>query len=596
MSKTGPDRRPTLAFPPASALHGQLEAFARELHDLRARLVRLDAAAGDCAAPLRAPPVRLHDRPEPLDPPAGNPAGTLPPAGAAWWPRAFDTAPRLPTAPGHRCAGLVHEGLPVIAVSCCGLSAEEIVAEIEAVVAEQIKTRAFVALFLTDRAEHLHHFRHQGLDVELVPAEEDLATVPGVTDIATLLRHRMGQIRDTWGISAYRDRGTRPLPWPAEPQEAPRRPEPVVYFYKDYRRHNPYQHLFYLSMPGLSFHPGDIERAASAVAHRPTVFHLNWEEALYRGAGDAAEADARVHSFLDTLDDFLVAGGRLVWTLHNERPHENPFPETHARLAEGIAARCHLAVVHSAEAGRLARERYGVPAERLCEVPHGGYQGVYPADTDRAAARRSLGLPTEGVVFGFIGSVRGYKNVPLLLEAFARLPRGAARLLIAGRQMVPVELPVSDHALGEDLVIRDEFIPDEALSDHVRACDAIVLPFDRVLTSGSMLLALSLAVPVIVPDLPGLRETLDEGVNGLVFPPGDPEALAARMAEVMAMETGEREALAHGAARTARLLEWDWIGRKVARRIRDLFDEETAAGRADGSDRTEANRPEARRA
>jgi beta-1,4-mannosyltransferase len=570
MTKTGPSGFPEAYFPPASGLHGQVETLARELHEARARLVALDAATGESAPALRAPPLRLerctYSMPETAETPP------LPPSDAPWWPRPGGEGVAMAPAPGTRCAGLAQPGVPVLAVSCCGLTEDKTAAAIEAVVSEQIQTRSFVALFVTDDSRCLPLFRYQGLDVELVPSAEDLAACPGALDPDTFLARRIARIRETWGIAAVRDLGTRPLPWAMGPEsELEATLRPLVVFDRDYRRHNPYQHLLHLSIPGLSFRPGRIDSAiASLVGGRDTAFHLNWEESIYRPAEDAAEAERMVSAFLASLDDFLAMGGPLVWTLHNEAPHEDRFPETYKRLAQEAAARSALVIVHSQRAAELARDRYGVAPERLCVVPHGSYHTLYAEDLTRAAARKALGLPVEGAIFGFVGAVRPYKNVPLLIDAFRRLLPGAARLLIAGKQMTPIEFD-NDDLLRDHLILRDETIPETRLSAHLRACDVIVLPFGRILTSGSMMLALSVGIPVIVPDMPSLGEIVMDGVNGLTFPPGDADALAARMQDFLEFDSETRAAMERAAATSARLLSWDWIGRRVSGRMQALF-------------------------
>lgn len=568
------------AFPPASPLHGQVEALARELHDVRARLLELDAAAGQGAPPLRAPPLRFARPVYAALPDAGE--ARLPQDGVPWWPEPHGQAPAMSPGPGTRCAGLAQRGVPVLAVSCCGLTEPETAAAIERSVAEQMQARSYVPLFLTDDSGCLHLFRYQGLDVELVPSARELADCPGASPPGAFLTRRIAGIARTWGVAGYRDLGTRPLPWPhAEVTDPPT--SPVVVFDRDYRRHNPYQHLLHVAMPGLTFRPGPIDRALDMVAAgRPTAFHLNWEEALYRGAADEVEAGTMVAGFLNRLDAFAGLGGRLLWTLHNEAPHEDRFPDLYRRLAEDVGRRSDLVIVHSLRAADLATDLYGVPRDRLCVVPHGSYHDLYPADLTADAARKALGLPPDGVLFGFVGAVRPYKNVPLLIEAFRRLsvsaPDAAVRLMIAGRQTTPLDI-APDDPLADRLILRDGTIPEDKLAAHVRACDAIVLPFERILTSGSMVLAMSLGVPVIVPDLPSLGEMLEDGVNGLVFAPGDADALAVRLTEFVALRPDARAALAQNAATTARLHDWGWIGRRIARRIRALFDPD--AGRQD---------------
>lgn len=574
----------TFQAAPPGRLQGQVEAFARELHDLKARLTALAPDADAGTATIRIPSVQLH---EPAARPSSQkPPGDLPPADAPWWPAPFDETTAMLPSPGHRCAGIRQEDAIATAISCCGLSADMTAAVIEQTIAEQIQTRDFTPLFLTDDAELLHMFRHQGLDVELVPTEAELAASGAMPSINACLARRMQRIKQAWAIVDYSDKGARPLPWPASPA-APVvqwRHAPSIYFFKDYRRYNPYQRLFHYAMPGLSYSPGDLDAALAEVETHPTGFHLNWEEAIFREAEDAAEALAMVEAYLAKLSAFQRAGGRIIWTLHNEVPHENRFPDIYHRLATGVAKLSDLVVCHSRQAGDVARDRYGVDPDVVCVAPHGGYHAFYERADTKAKARRAIGLEETGVLFGFVGAVRSYKNVPLLIEAFTKL-EAEARLLIAGPHFGDVHLEPSAEIAS--IIIRDAVIPDEELALYVSACDVMVLPFDKVLTSGSVLLSLSLGVPVMAPRLKGMADTLQDNLNAMLFDKGDPDALAERMAEFLAMSDASRGNLARNALQTAHLLDWGWIGRMVERRIAALFDTERQPQRQqpNGADR-----------
>jgi glycosyltransferase involved in cell wall biosynthesis len=564
-----------LANPPIAAhrLLGQIESFARELHGLRQRLITLDQMAEDHLPRLTAPPMVLRRGGAAPPLPATRAPGPIPARSSTWWPSPFGEAAPLRPAPGFRCAGLAQATVPAIAISCCGLSAEETIACIDGIVAEQTRTRAFVALYLTDNAQHLHLFRHQGLDLELIPSVAELVQVPGCRTVEAFLAERMCQIRETWGIEGFRDCGTRPMPWPTAVHAVAGKPMPKIFFYRDYRRRNPYQNLLYLSMPGLLAQSGEIDQAILALQRGPTAFHLNWEEAIYREAETPEAAMRIVTGFMASLDLFAALGGKLIWTLHNETPHDDRFPEVYKALARTIASRCDLCIVHSARAGELATDGYGLAPDRLCLVPHGGYHTLYSVTTSRAAARKAINLAGEGVIFGFVGAVRPYKNVPLLVDAFLKLPSGTERLLIAGLQTPDLMV---DESSADAIIQRNATIPEAQLPETIRACDAIVLPFDQILTSGSMVLALSLGVPVIVPAHPSLCETIFDEVNGLTFKPGDAESLAQTMTAFLNLSAAERAQMGAKALVTAQLADWDWIGRRLSARILALFEGDQA--------------------
>jgi glycosyltransferase involved in cell wall biosynthesis len=75
--------------------------------------------------------------------------------------------------------------------------------------------------------------------------------------------------------------------------------------------------------------------------------------------------------------------------------------------------------------------------------------------------------------------------------------------------------------------------------------------------------AMNAGTPVVATRVGGLAEVVDDGVTGRLVPPGDPEALAAAVLEVL----GDREAM--GAAGRERARRWhaDGYARRVGRLI-----------------------------
>ncbi|MEZ5824348.1 MAG: glycosyltransferase [Geminicoccaceae bacterium] len=567
-------------FEPPSRLHLQLEEQAREIHVLRRRLGDTLDELGRLETELRAPPLGRQLRGSYADR-GPNEAGRCPGDHiGAWWHRPA-ARPALRPAPGHRCAGLVDPAAPVVAVSMCGLERSEAVERLELVAEQQIENRSFIPLFITDRRHDIDLFRFQGYDVELLPTEEELENCRGAMSAEEFIDSRWAQLVEAWAASCLLDLGRRTLPERAR-RSPVATPRPLVIFWKDYRRYNPYQHLLYNTLGGFEAMPGTIEEALIAVEQRGaaamTIFHLNWEEAVYRPARGIEEAADMADTFLSRVDAFIELGGRLIWTVHNTEPHENAEPAVFDRLSRAIAARAEAVIVHSGSAGEFAIERFGVDTDRLIVEPHGNYRPIYSVEEDSAAAKKRLGLPDDGkTVFGIIGNIRPYKNAPLLLEAFSALPRGQGRLLLSGRQEPALPLTRLPQAVRSELVMFDSVVSDEDMPTHIAACDVIVLPYRRILTSGSVMLALSLARPVIVPDVPPLRETVRDGETGYLFTPGDSASLRGALARFLDASAVAEARMRDNAVAIADLHDWRWIGRAISSRLKELLAVRTAA-------------------
>ena len=124
--------------------------------------------------------------------------------------------------------------------------------------------------------------------------------------------------------------------------------------------------------------------------------------------------------------------------------------------------------------------------------------------------------PTPELVDSSFRPVQEYKGVDDLLSAFSAIPDGiAAHLTVAGKCDDP-ELRSRLHELadttGARVVLRLEHVPEEEVALLFAATEVVVLPFRRVTTSGSAMLALSHGKPLIVPDLPGLADLPDKAV------------------------------------------------------------------------------------
>lgn len=199
-----------------------------------------------------------------------------------------------------------------------------------------------------------------------------------------------------------------------------------------------------------------------------------------------------------------LLGLRLAWTAHNVLPHSPVF-------ADDVAARrtlvrhADLVFVHSSSTiAELAT--VGAEPQRTVTIRHGP---LGPAGVIQPRGPASEESPRE---FLFFGNVTPYKGVEELLDAYTSLPRQVrARLTIAGQCSDP-ELRAR-LAATPDLSLRLERIPEDEIAELMASADVVVLPFRRVTTSGSAILALAYGRPLIVPELPGLSDLPAEAVS-----------------------------------------------------------------------------------
>ena len=176
---------------------------------------------------------------------------------------------------------------------------------------------------------------------------------------------------------------------------------------------------------------------------------------------------------------------------------------------------------------------------------------------DQVRCREELGLPGDRKIFLCTGSVRHYKGADILARVFSTLEAPGAFLVIAGK--------IVDEAVGgriaalagrhpDRIRFLPGFVPDEKIGKLLQAADAVVLPYRRIHMSGTLLLALSYARPVLAPDLGLLREYLPEGA-GILYDPTDPGGLGKALLQAV-----EWDALEMGRKGRAFMERLDWAG------------------------------------
>jgi glycosyltransferase involved in cell wall biosynthesis len=305
-------------------------------------------------------------------------------------------------------------------------------------------------------------------------------------------------------------------------------------FFPDYRVANPYQRLLY-DHAGAELHPrpGTVTDALTLLRRKAdgshVIFHLHWEDAAYRNEADEPQAWAAAQAFLSELEMFADAGGRILWTLHNTAPHDGRWLAVHKALVGRLPQLVDLVHVHSHAAADWAALRLGVDPARIAIVPHGNFLPLYhPMNGSAAGVRARIGLPEDGRILLLFGRLGAYKGAEALLQALAGLDAPDLHLVVAGREVDPLEpllAPLAPPVLAR-IHRRKGDVAEEDVEPLFAAADAVVLPYRSILTSGTALLALSLRRPVIAPAFPSLRELLEDGSDALLYPPDDPGGLA----------------------------------------------------------------------
>ena len=238
----------------------------------------------------------------------------------------------------------------------------------------------------------------------------------------------------------------------------------------------------------------DLAKQKKGEEFRQDVYHFNWfDQSL---------------SFASFLYRFYIllrvifARKRIVWTIHNTVPHGGV--PAYNRILRALLLRF-SSVIHIMSEGSRELPYLQPYLHKVELVPHGDYFGSYPeCDAD---IRKRFNIAEGTPIVLFLGAVRPYKNIEILLDAF---DFDDAALLICGnvRPREYLNKLTASVAGHKNVIFAPEFVPDSELSAYLRASAFLVAPYsyESALNSGTVLLACSYGKTVVCPDIAGVRD------------------------------------------------------------------------------------------
>lgn len=282
------------------------------------------------------------------------------------------------------------------------------------------------------------------------------------------------------------------------------------------RKDNPYNFLLYSHLQKLGvtvMDLGDVMRSPRQLWRvfwqGVDILHIHWPEY----ALSLPLSRMLLHGF--TLFVFSLwhrsRGGKVVWTVHNLSPHEDRYPflerQFYRALAHVVDGLIFLTETSRSLFQRDEKMRF-FKHQPATIIPHGHYLPVYPDRLSKGEARKLLNLPPDSKVILFFGALRPYKGVEELLVAAKDFSSEDFLFLIAGRPLSEDYKKQLMRITGgcSHIQFHPWHIPDEKVPLYYSAADLMVLPYKEILNSGTVFLALTFGVPVVVPRLGSLKE------------------------------------------------------------------------------------------
>jgi len=239
---------------------------------------------------------------------------------------------------------------------------------------------------------------------------------------------------------------------------------------------------------------------------------------------------------------------------HNVLPHERSRVDL--LLAGRVFPATDAFLVHSESDAERLREI--LPHALMRVHPHPRYDAFGDDAPTREEAREALGVEADEKVALFFGYVRAYKGLDLALRALAASRESKLRLFVVGEfyeDRGPYDALIEELNLNDRVRVVDRYVANEEVAGYFQAADLVLQPYRSATQSGIAQIAFAFGKPVLATAVGGLPEQIEDGVSGLLVPPGDHEALA-RATDRFFAEPELRDTLSRGIADAAERFSW----------------------------------------
>ena len=296
---------------------------------------------------------------------------------------------------------------------------------------------------------------------------------------------------------------------------------------------------------------------------QPLKDWLHWPVEASLGRCDAV--------FYHSLDVQPQRWGRKVVTIHDLMPmtHADYYPDTDAahfkRKVPGIVRDADALVAVSQYTKDMLVDRFDADASRITVVHHGvDPRFVRPDAGSVASLRAKLGLVRPYLLF--VGTAEPRKNLPRLLDAYARL-RGAGHpdlcFVIAGKAAWGSQAlrdRIAQLALQDDVVLTGP-VDSADLPALYAGADVFSLPSIAEGFGMPLLEAMACGTPVVASNATALPEVYGDAALGV--DPFDSDALADAIARIRS-DTALRDSLVERGLRRAAAFSWHYSAQRLA--------------------------------
>ena len=225
------------------------------------------------------------------------------------------------------------------------------------------------------------------------------------------------------------------------------------------------------------------------------VWHVHWPEAPLNASGIINKIIG-ITKLLMKLLICKIWMIKIVWTVHNITPHEYDNNRMVYFFYLVLSYLCDGFIFLSDHSYKEFTLRYR-KITNVAIIPHGHYKDYITRFSEQYNVKKTR---TKNLLY--FGQIREYKNIPKLIEVHNDSANTKYTLLVAGSvHSNELKNKILDKIKDtkKSVIFKDKFLTDAELLEACRHSCAVILPYEKITNSGSLLYALSVNLPVIIP-------------------------------------------------------------------------------------------------
>lgn len=246
----------------------------------------------------------------------------------------------------------------------------------------------------------------------------------------------------------------------------------------------------------------------------------------------------------------------VVFVCHNVFPHER-FPMDKALTRLALSGGSHF-IVHAAKEAKELTKIQSHPD--YVATPHPTYNAFCFKGMNREQAREMLHIGAEERILLFFGYIREYKGLRYLLRAIPEIIREDERVKLwvvgeFGSDKEDYLKLIRELGIEDGVRVQDSYTPDREVEKYFAAADLVVLPYTSATQSGIVQVAYGFTKPVVVTNVGGLPDVVEDGETGYIVEPEKPQAIAE--AVVRFFREGQAQRMQENIEKEAYRFSWE---------------------------------------